>query len=289
MTVTLKTIKGNPMKLDGGAMFGNAPKALWNRWVPCDGENRINIGANCLLIRTPAHVILFETGPGAYLSPKMKERFGVVSNRHELLESLAAEGVAPEDLTHVILSHLHFDHSGGLLSAHVHDSKSELVFPHARFVTGREQFERSIDPKTRDRASFIPELAPLLEESGRLDLVSAGDTLSLGPVSISFFQSQGHTPGMLVSFITIGETCLVFTGDLVPGTPWVNLPITMGYDRYPEALVEEKAEMLARALEQDAWLVFPHDGDFAASRLDMDPVKKRHIPRDATPCLNLEF
>ena len=285
--IEIKTIQGNPMKLDGGAMFGNAPKALWSRWVSCDDANRIDIGANCLLIRSGDQVILFETGPGAYLSPKMKDRFGVVSNTHVLLESLAEQGVSHEEVTHVILSHLHFDHSGGLLSAYQEGQSPRLLFPRARFVAGKANFERSCSPRLRDRASFIPELNTQLKESGRLDLVEAGDELNLDGVNIRFTESRGHTPGMLISWIEVRGTHLIFIGDLVPGSPWMNLPITMGYDRYPEALVEEKEAMLARALDMDAWLVYPHDGQYAASRLALNPEKKRYVPTALTPELAL--
>ena len=283
----IKTLKGNPMRLDGGAMFGNAPKALWSRWLEADDLNRIDIDANCLLIRTGQAVILFETGPGAYLSPKMKERFGVVSNDHVLLESLAAEGIGPEDVTHVVLSHLHFDHAGGLLTAHEDGKEPELVFSSARYITGRENFERSRAPKLRDRASFIPGLADMLAVTEKLDLMGHGDGLDIDGVKIEFVESLGHTPGMLVSKIQAGEAHLIFTGDLVPGHPWVNLPITMGYDRFPEALVEEKAVLLDQAFRDDAWLVFPHDGVCAAARLELDEVKTRFVPRDLTACLAL--
>lgn len=266
------------MKLDGGAMFGNAPKALWGRWMASDHHNRIDIGANCLLVKTGQSALLFETGPGAFLSPEMKQRYGVVEENHVLLESLAREGLDHTDITYVILSHLHFDHAGGLLSAYEDGASPRLMFPNARYMAGRANFDRAVSPHLRDRASFIPGLCGLLEASGRLDLKSDGDRLELDGLDITFWESQGHTPGMLISMIQTDATCLMFAGDLAPGTHWINLPITMGYDRFPELLAEEKQQILARALETDAWVVYPHDPACAASKLELDPGKQRFMP-----------
>jgi glyoxylase-like metal-dependent hydrolase (beta-lactamase superfamily II) len=256
----LTSLAGNTMKLDGGAMFGNAPKALWSRWMPADGRNMIGITTQALLVRIQDHVLLFETGAGAFLSPDMRARFQVREDRHVLLDSLAAQGLCHEDITHVILSHLHFDHSGGLLSAWTPESKRlELLFPNAEFIIGKAQFDRAACPHPRDRASFIPELPGLLKRSGRLALKSAGDCLDLGDMTVEFEQSQGHTPGMLVSWIRTSDQTLVFTADLIPARPWISQAITMGYDRFPEGLVDEKTQFLTRALAEEALLVFPHD------------------------------
>ena len=278
MTLVRATaLAGNTMKLDGGAMFGNAPKALWSRWIPADVRNMIPIPTRALLVRTCDQNLLFETGAGAFLSPKMKARFQVLEDRHVLLESLADQGLTHKDVTHVILSHLHFDHAGGLLSAWTPEDKSlALLFPNAQFITGRAQFERACAPHPRDRASFIPELSDLLEKSGRLNLKSEGDGLNLGDVRIEFSESHGHTPGMLVSWIRTPGRTLVFTGDLTPARPWLSRAITMGYDRFPEGLVDEKKQFLTRALAEDALLVFPHDA--TPCNLTRDKKTGRIIP-----------
>jgi len=194
-------IRGNNMRLDGGSMFGNAPKALWQKWIPADERNMIDIASNCLLVKTGNHNLLFETGCGAYLSPDMKQRFSVREETHVLLEALAEQGLSDSDISHVILSHLHFDHAGGLLSAWDPDRDPDLLFPNALFVVGEENFMRTKSPHHRDRASFIPGLAEKLQATGRLMLRNGGDRLALGGLIIEFSQSQGHTPGMLVSRI----------------------------------------------------------------------------------------
>ena len=277
--IKICVINGNPMRLDGGSMFGNAPKALWERWLPADDRNMIDIGARCMLVKTESAVILFETGPGAYLPPDMRERFQIRDGEHRLLTALAEEGVAHEDITHVVLSHLHFDHAGGLLAQWQEGREGlELLFPNARFIVGRKNYERSARPHFRDRASFIPGLAALLEESGRLDLKQDGDRLNIDGLEIEFRESHGHTPGMLVSWLQAGETSVVFTGDLIPAHPWVSLPITMGYDRFPEGLVDEKKQFLEQAVEENALLVYPHDPEICASYLDRDVKKGRITP-----------
>ncbi|WP_286817967.1 MULTISPECIES: MBL fold metallo-hydrolase [Desulfobacter] len=271
-------IRGNSMRLDGGTMFGNAAKALWQKWVRADERGMIDIASNCLLVKTGNYNLLFETGCGAYLSPDMKARFAVQEETHVLLQSLSEQGLSDSDITHVVLSHLHFDHAGGLLSAWESDRKPDLLFPNALFVVGEEHFRRSKSPHPRDRASFIPGLAEKLQATGRLVLKQGGDRLTVGALTIEFFQSQGHTPGMLVSLIQARGGTVIYTGDLIPGLPWVNLPITMGYDRFAEKLVDEKKQILDRAVAEDALLVFPHDPVHVAARVERDPVKKRVMP-----------
>lgn len=272
-------LNGNGMKLDGGSMFGNAPKALWSSWMRADDRNMIDIASKSLLIQTPNLNILFETGAGAYLSPEMKHRFQIGESRHVLLDGLAAHGLDHKEISHVILSHLHFDHAGGLLAPWQEGRDGlELLFPNARFILGEKNFHRALAPHFRDRASFIPGLASMLEASGRLELKNAGDCLGLDGVEIEFSESQGHTPGMLVSWIRAEGKNLVFTGDLIPAHPWVNLPITMGYDRFPEALIDEKKVLLERAMEANALLIYPHDPLCAASYLEYDSRKKRIKP-----------
>lgn len=284
--IRFTSLKGNSMKLDGGAMFGNAPKALWTRWMQADQKNMIRIDTRSLLVRTPDHTLLFETGAGAYLPPDMKKRFQFQEDRHVLLDSLAAQGLSHEDITHVILSHLHFDHAGGLLAAWTPERKQKaLLFPNAVFITGREQFDRARSPHARDRASYIPELPELLEKSGRLLLKTDKDRLALCGLTVEFSVSHGHTPGMLVSWIRANGRTLVFTGDLIPARPWVSQAITMGYDRFPEGLVDEKKSFLKTALAEEALLVFPHDP--SASGLAIDDKNGRIAAALSLPDLDM--
>ncbi len=277
--IKITTLLGNFMKLDGGSMFGNAPKTLWQKWLKPDEDNMIDIGARSLLIEVFDYKILFETGPGAYLSPDMKKRFSVLDDDHVLLESLREYGVEHTDITHVILSHLHFDHAGGLLSKFEQGKeKLELLFPNADYITGKFNFERSGTPHIRDQASFIPGLDSLFEDSSRLVLKNDGDLLDIDDVSIEFIESNGHTPGMLLSYIKIRGVKILFVGDLAPGIPWVNLPITMGYDRNAEQLIDEKLRIFKRAYNDKAILFFTHDPVYAAVSLSFDEEKRRFIP-----------
>ena len=279
-------LEGNSMKLDGGAMFGNAAKAQWNRWMPSDDRNMIPIGSRSLLIETRHHKILFETGTGAYLSPDMKERFRMAETHHVLLTSLAWIGLSHEDITHVILSHLHFDHAGGLLRQWEEGRAPELLFPNAKFHVGKENFHRSCRPHIRDKASFIPELSHLLENTGRLTLLNDKDGLILDEVTVEFIESQGHTPGMMLSHIRTPGQNLFFAGDIAPGHAWIHLPITMGYDRFPECLIDEKMRFFQRVLEENAWVFYTHDPVYAASKLSYDKASKKYAPWDLIPDLH---
>lgn len=235
----LISIDGNTQKLDGGAMFGHAPKALWSNWVSVDEQNRIDMACRCLLlIRDNGQKILFETGVGNFFAPELKARYGIQENSHRLLDNLATIGIAHTDIDYVVLSHLHFDHAGGLLASWQADQPLQLLFNNAQILVGRTQWQHAQHPHIRDQASFIPELNRLLAESGRLLLI---DKNSESPFDdIRFHFSDGHTPGLMLSEISTNDGALLFASDLIPGSAWMHLPIYMGYDRFAEQLIDEK-------------------------------------------------
>ncbi|MFT4553048.1 MAG: glyoxylase-like metal-dependent hydrolase (beta-lactamase superfamily II) [Chlamydiales bacterium] len=251
-------VEGNTQRLDGGSMFGNAPKALWERWVTPDELNRIPLACRALLLQLDdGRNVLFETGVGAFFDPKLKDRYGVVEEEHMLLKNLQALDLSHEDIDIVILSHMHFDHAGGILSAFA-DGEPRLLFPKATFYTSQENWKRAEAPHPRDRASFIPLINGLLKSSGRLEFIETASHPSLD-FGISFRFVHGHTPGLMLSEISLESGPLVFVSDLVPAMPWVHIPITMGYDRYPELVVNEKTNFLNEMLDRNGKIFFTHD------------------------------
>ncbi|KFN51098.1 MBL fold metallo-hydrolase [Arenimonas composti] len=273
----LWSVMGNSQLLDGGAMFGNAPRAMWEKWTPPDERNRIRLACRGLLAAPlNGKTVLFETGIGVFFEPKLRERYGVAEDRHVLLDSLAEAGFSHEDVDVVVLSHLHFDHAGGLLAPWRDGGAPELLFPNATYVVGADHWRRATSPHPRDRASFIPELAPLLQASGRLQLVEGEHCAALGD-TVRFHFSEGHTPGLMLAEIcgapgTDGRPHggLVFCADLIPGRAWVHVPITMGYDRYPEMLIDEKRAFLEDKLDRNVHLFFTHDPECALAAVTRD-------------------
>lgn len=273
----LWSIRGNTQKLDGGAMFGNAPRAVWEKWAAPDDLNRIELACRALLASPLAgKTVLFETGIGAFFEPKLRERYGVQEPRHVLMESLREAGFEHEDVDVVVLSHLHFDHAGGLLAQWSEGREPELLFPNATFLVGAEHWQRALHPHPRDRASFIPELPALLQASGRLEIVDGPYSKALGR-SVRFSFSDGHTPGLMLAEIVGPEQAdgqarggVVFCADLIPGRSWVHVPITMGYDRNAELLIDEKRSFLEDKLARNVHLFFTHDPQCALAQVARD-------------------
>jgi len=277
----LWSILGNSQQLDGGAMFGNAPRAMWANWLAPDENNRIPLACRALLASSlNGKTVLFETGIGAFFEPKLRERYGVVEDRHVLIESLHAAGFEHEDIEVVVLSHLHFDHAGGLLAPWQAGKAPELMFPNATFLVSAACWDRARAPHPRDRASFIPELPALLEASARLEIVDSTHCRALGD-TVRFHYSDGHTPGLMLSEIMGPERIdgqahggVVFCADLIPGRPWVHVPITMGYDRNAELLIDEKREFLEDKLARNVHLFFTHDPECALAQVTRDAKGK---------------
>ena len=281
----LNSVLGNTLRLDGGAMFGHVPRGLWERWTSPDESNRIQIASRSLLVRTGGHTLLFEAGTGAYMNPKYRERYGIQEPEHILLRSLDQIGISHEEITDIVLSHLHFDHAGGLLSAWQEGKEPELLFPNATYYLSRPAWERATHPHSRDKASFVPLLNEQMERSQRIVWLEDSDALSFDELEVHLFRSNGHTPGMLCADLRWEGHRLVFAADLIPGKWWVHLPVTMGYDRFPELLIDEKETLLSSLSEDNSWLFYTHDPEIAISKVQLDDTRKTFIPIKSHPDL----
>ncbi|KHD87640.1 MAG: beta-lactamase [Bdellovibrio sp. ArHS] len=250
--------------LDGGAMFGTVPKVLWERSNPPDDKNRIPMEARALLLKSQGLNILIDTGNGQgkdfiakygeKLGTKFAEMYNIDDSGPSLLKSLASFGVRPEDIDHVILTHLHFDHAGGATTEK--DGKLVPTFPKAQYWIQKGNLETASKPNLRERASYYSANFQPLQEAGVLNILDGEKEILPG---VSVLLSNGHTQAQQMVKVTDGTATLLYCGDVVPTSSHVKIPWLMGYDLHPLTLMEEKQKYLSQAADQKWYLFFEHD------------------------------
>jgi glyoxylase-like metal-dependent hydrolase (beta-lactamase superfamily II) len=267
----LTSLEGGSFRLDGGAMHGVVPKTLWSKLVSCDALNRCAYSTRCLLVEVGDRRVLIETGNGDKFSPKLKEIYGIAHDR-SIEHALREVGLSPDDIDFVVMTHMHFDHSGGTTRFSTSGSGLAPVFRRARHVVQRREWEDATHPHERNRASYLQEnIAPLGEGGGeRLWLVD-GETEIVPGVRV--VPTPGHTAGhqsVLIGAWDPGAPKALFLGDVVPTAVHTKLPWVMGYDLDPAGTVETKRALFTRAVQEDWLLLWGHDKDHAGGRLGVD-------------------
>ncbi len=260
-------------RLDGGAMFGVVPKVLWGSAVEHDESNRIFLTTRTLLVvdRENRRVVIADTGCGTKWTNEKAERFAIRHDPQAIPRALRAIGLGVSDVTDVVVTHLHFDHNGGLTSwADEPGARTALCFPRARHWIHRKHWEHAHHPNVKDRASFLPEDFTGLEEAGVLHFVEGDEPDSTIP-GIEWFVSHGHTVYHLHPIVADGDARLSFVGDLVPTAAHLRLAWVMAYDLLPLTTIAEKERIFRNAIDH-GWLVaMPHDPKIAAVALDGAP------------------
>jgi glyoxylase-like metal-dependent hydrolase (beta-lactamase superfamily II) len=266
----IHALQAGGQKLDGGAMFGVVPKTLWERRLPADEKNRIQLGMRCLLIEHDLGPILIDTGVGNKETEKFYEIYGMEiagkTGATQLEDALAEAGFRPEDVVMVINSHLHFDHAGG----NTLKDETGMIrpsFPNARYVMQRGEYEWAMHTNERTAASYFPPNFEPVRESGQLELIDGDREIVAGIHSI---ETPGHTPhhqGLLIE--SHGELAF-YLADLAPTTAHLPLPWIMGYDVEPLVTLETKRRILKRAMDEDWLVIFEHDAVTPWARVGND-------------------
>ncbi len=249
--------------LDGGAMMGSVPKVLWEKTNPPDSENRIELALRCLLVDDGENVILVESGIGNKNSDKFIEMFDIRMEEYSLSNQLSKYGYSHKNITHMILTHLHFDHAGGAV---LYDENNNLVpaFPNAKYYISEKNWDAGLNPSPRDRASYIKENYILLKEYGQLELLPENSNIIDG---IDTYTVNGHTYGQQLIKISDNNDTLVFCSDLIPLESHLKLPWIMGYDLNAALTLKEKKEFLDMASKNNWLLFFYHDPKTIAVRI----------------------
>ena len=262
----LRLVNGGDFRLDGGAMHGVVPKTVWSRLVSCDDKNRCSYATNCLLIEGQGRRVLIETGNGDKFSPKEKDLYGIDHDR-SVETNLAALGVEPASIDFVIMTHLHFDHSGGTTRRTA--SGHAPIFPRARHVIQAREWHDATHPHERNRASYLAENFAPLEDAGLVQRVEGEAEIAPG---IRVIPTPGHTAGHQSVVISDGQGhTLVFFGDVIPTAVHLRLPYIMGYDLDVVGTLETKRALLKR-VEEERWLVvFGHELEHPSGYVGRDP------------------
>ena len=262
----LHSIQAGLFKLDGGAMFGVVPKPLWNKSNPADELNRIEMCTRVLFLESDKRKILIDTGIGYKMSEKLNKIFSVDYSEYTIEKSLNNLNIKREDITDVILTHLHFDHSGGS-TYYDENNDLQITYPNATYYVQEKQLDWALNPSERDKASFIPEnYEPLIKEK-QLKIFDGetkfDDFISLIPVN-------GHTRSMQIVKLSDEKETLLYPADLIPMASHIPLPYIMGYDLMPIITLEEKRKYLQEIYENNYTVFFEHDPYVECGKINFD-------------------
>jgi len=254
------TVETGYLWLDGGSMFGSVPKPLWSKLQPPDERNRIRLAMRCLLLEGERRVLV-DDGIGEKFDAKLRDIYRVEHQEHTLERSLAALGLEVDDITDVVLTHLHFDHAGG--STRRDGGRLAPRLPRARYHLQRRNLENARHPNLRERASYMAENFEPLVEAGVLELWEGPQKPWPG---VEILTAEGHTRGQQLLRVAGPEGALYFVADLIPTASHVRIPFVMGYDVAAIETMAEKRELLARASAEGAWICLEHDPSVALGR-----------------------
>lgn len=250
----LTSIETGRFALDGGAMFGTVPKVLWDKQIPSDDNNRIEMALRTLLIQGNGKNILIDTGMGHKWNDKQQSMYNLTYHQYTLKNSLQQIGLTKDDITDVILTHLHFDHVGG--ATELDGTDIIPTFKNAQFYIQKKNLEWAKEPNEREKASYLPDnFLPLIHHN-RLNYLIGEEELFPGIHVLPF---DGHTMGMQCVKIDGDKEAVLYCADLVPTSAHIPLPWIMGYDIQPLILLDEKRKILQQAFEENWTLFFEHD------------------------------
>jgi glyoxylase-like metal-dependent hydrolase (beta-lactamase superfamily II) len=268
----LYSIESGNFKLDGGAMYGVVPKSLWSKKNTPDENNLCSWAMRCLLIEDGDRLILIDNGIGNKQDVKFFSHY-YLHGEANLDSSLAAHGFHRDNITDVLLTHLHFDHCGGSIVRQ--GDKLLPAFKNAIYWSNERHWQWATQPNDREKASFLKENILPIQESGQLKFVdftlSAHQTqLSSAPFTddVSIIFVNGHTDGMMLPRIKYKDNIIVFMADLLPSASHIPLPYVMAYDMFPLTTLNEKKLFLKEAFEKNYILFFEHDAQIECCHLE---------------------
>lgn len=259
------TLQTGYVSLDGGAMFGVVPKSLWRKTNPADELNRIKLALRTMIIRGRERIILVDAGVGKKMNQKLSAIYNVDYTQYELINELSRAGIQPDEITDVLVTHLHFDHIGG--ATYYDHGQLKLTFPNATYHVQGEQWYWANHPSEKDRASYMLENFQPILEAGKLNELPG--PMELFP-SIDLLVMYGHTQGMQLPKISDSKMTLLYCADLIPTASHIPLPYIMAYDNNPMTTLEEKKRILPQAAQENWILVFEHDPFRSAGTIELD-------------------
>ncbi|WP_442113577.1 MBL fold metallo-hydrolase [Pseudomonas sp. NUPR-001] len=277
MTRRFTVLNAPGRRMDGGVLFGSTPQQVWSDWIRPDHQNQVELPSRALLVQQEGRNILLLAGADILLAP-LPTTCRCQQHRHGLLEGLARLGLSENDIHVVLLSHLHALLPADMQAAAADGELPRLLFPRARYLVGARHWHRANNPHPRDRRLFVPQILGRLQGSERLDLVEGGSCEQLGE-GWRLHLSDGHTPGQLLPEIDSPSGPLIFAGDLVPGTHWLQLDVASAHARNPECLVEEKEQLLDHLIARRGRMVLARDPRVAMIRVCRDR-QSRYQPYD---------